>query len=138
MRSTAMLTRAYRTLRDPVLRGLYWLELRGDKLSRNNNAVPTDLAQMVFEVQEELEELHAGLGASIASVESRRGAVSEFIADAMSSLAENFARWNRDDSADTTALVADLKSILSRIAYLRTLLRDIDKSLEHARAAHPS
>src|SRR5689334_2597497 len=44
LRATAMLTRAYRTLRDPVSRGLYWLELNGHKLAANNNQVPADLA----------------------------------------------------------------------------------------------
>src|ERR1700732_4776045 len=48
MRATATLTRSYRTLRDPVARGLYWLELNGDKLSENNNRVPPDLAALVF------------------------------------------------------------------------------------------
>ena len=33
LKSTANLTRAYRALRDPVARGLYWLELHGRKLS---------------------------------------------------------------------------------------------------------
>src|SRR5512136_1070542 len=36
LRATATLTRAYRTLRDPVSRGLYWLELNGHKLRENN------------------------------------------------------------------------------------------------------
>ncbi len=29
LRATALLTRSYRTLRDPISRGLYWLELAG-------------------------------------------------------------------------------------------------------------
>src|SRR5262249_56315874 len=32
LRATALVTRAYRTLRDPISRGLYWLELNGYKL----------------------------------------------------------------------------------------------------------
>ncbi|MGH7925227.1 MAG: Fe-S protein assembly co-chaperone HscB, partial [Candidatus Binatus sp.] len=36
LRATATLTRSYRTLRDPVARGLYWLELNGEKLAENN------------------------------------------------------------------------------------------------------
>src|ERR1700683_927605 len=39
LRGTALLTRAYRTLRDPVSRGLYWLELNGYKLADNNKSV---------------------------------------------------------------------------------------------------
>src|ERR1700731_5452627 len=72
LRATATLTRAYRTLRDPVSRGLYWLELNGHKLAENNKRVPSELAEMVFEVQEQLSELrtaHNGsadaLGAAI-------------------------------------------------------------------------
>ena len=52
MRATALLTRAYRTLRDPLSRGLYWLELHGEKLAENNQRVPPELAELVFEVQE--------------------------------------------------------------------------------------
>src|SRR5882757_3368344 len=59
LRGTALLTRSYRTLRDPVTRGLYWLELRKEKLAENNKRVPADLAELVFEVQEQLAELRA-------------------------------------------------------------------------------
>jgi hypothetical protein len=54
---TALLTRSYRTLRDPIARGLYWLELNGEKLAENNKQVPPELAEMVFEVQEQLADL---------------------------------------------------------------------------------
>ncbi len=68
LRATATLTRSYRTLRDPVARGLYWLELHGEKLAENNKRVPPELAELVFEVQEQLAEMQV-LG-------SRRGASS--------------------------------------------------------------
>src|SRR5260370_22472983 len=53
LRATAMLTRSYRTLRDPTQRGLYWLELIGEKLSENNKPVPAELAELVFEGQKQ-------------------------------------------------------------------------------------
>src|SRR5262249_37089236 len=52
LRNTALLNRAYRTLRDPVQRGQYWLELHGERLGKDNNRVPPDLAALVFMVQE--------------------------------------------------------------------------------------
>ncbi len=72
LKSTALLTRSYRTLRDPISRGRYWLELMDEKLAENNKRVPSELAELVFEVQEQLGELretHNGsaiaLGAAI-------------------------------------------------------------------------
>ena len=50
------MNRAYRTLRDVVQRGQYWLELQGEQLGRDNNRVPPALAALVFEVQEKLAE----------------------------------------------------------------------------------
>ena len=71
-----LVNRAYRTLRDPVARGRYWLELHGESLGRDNNRVPPALAALVFEVQEKLEELRAaradGASARAAEVERAR------------------------------------------------------------------
>ena len=57
LQNTALLTRAYRTLRDLVQRGHYWLELQGEQLGKENPRVPAALAAQVFEVQEKLAEL---------------------------------------------------------------------------------
>ena len=152
LRGTALLTRAYRTLRDPVSRGLYWLELNGHKLADNNKSVPADLAEMVFEVQEQLADLRTARDDSAGAAEQLRGEVAErrselntMIDDARRELAENFARWDAHpekdayvssvDGANRDALVKELKSILSKIAYLRTLTRDIDRELDSAQAA---
>ena len=145
LRGTALLTRAYRTLRDPVSRGLYWLELNSHKLADNNKNVPADLAEMVFEVQDQLADLRAARDGSGGEGERLRGAVDErrtelnrMIEGAQRELAENFAHWDshRDaNGASRDALVMELKTVLSKIAYLRTLIRDIDRELDSAQAA---
>ncbi len=140
---TALLTRSYRTLRDPISRGLYWLDLNGEKLAENNKNVPPELAETVFEVQEQLSDLRDASGdAAIelrSAVEQRRAELSATMGDLLVQLARNFSRWdastNSNGGNNHQVLIADLKSILSKIAYLRTLLRDIERGLETLRAA---
>jgi molecular chaperone HscB len=134
LRATALLTRSYRTLKDPVARGLYWLELKGQKLAENNKQVPPDLAELVFDVQGQLAELMAERSEALeATVNVRRDEVDQAMTAAQENLARNFAVW--DTGGDQQKLTSDLKTILSRIAYLRTLLRDIDRALENTNAA---
>lgn len=139
---TALLTRSYRTLRDPVSRGLYWLELHGEKLAENNKSVPPELAETVFEVQEQLADLRSASGDAIAElrseIEKRRAELAAMMDDLGTQLARNFSAWDaspESNGKDNRALVTELKTILSKIAYLRTLLRDVDRGLETLRAA---
>jgi len=139
---TALLTRSYRTLRDPVSRGLYWLELHGEKLAEDNKNVPSELAETVFEVQEQLADLRtAGGDAALelrSEINKRRGEVSSTMDDLGAQLARNFSSWDASPNSTDDArknLVTELKTILSKIAYLRTLLRDIDRGLETIQAA---
>ncbi len=138
LQATALLTRSYRTLRDPVSRGLYWLELNGEKLAENNQRVPPEIAELVFEVQEQIAELRGAPGDGVAAAIGRRRAeLHGLMTDANDELAQNFARWdqNSDGHEDRCATLTELKSILSRIAYLRTLIRDVDRGLEAGRTA---
>jgi len=68
------------------------------------------------------------------------------IEEAQDELAQNFARWDAhfatdayvnhaDRDATLDVLVMELKAILSKIAYLRTLIRDIDRELDSVQAA---
>jgi molecular chaperone HscB len=134
LKATALLTQAYRVLRDPVSRGLYWLELHGEKLADNNKQVPAELAALVFEVQEQLAELREGRerpdsGALTERVRGWRDEVQAAMEEAREQLLANFASWD-EGRAEAASLLADLKATLSKIAYLRTLLRDIDRELE--------
>jgi molecular chaperone HscB len=140
LRSTALLTRSYRTLRDPIARGLYWLEMRGEKLGENNQQVPPELAELVFEVQDQLEDARAAKSrGNGAAAEQSIGARREELRAAMDTLdAElkaNFQRWDRAGEGQAAALAAELKGVLSKIAYLRTLIRDVDREIENLKAA---
>jgi len=138
LRATALLTRSYRTLRDPTARGLYWLELNGEKLAENNKRVPPDLAELVFEVQEQLADMQDAPANSelAAGVSKRRGELQATMDETVAELERNFIE--RDQSApgkDHKMLTTELKAILSKIAYLRTLIRDVDRALENSKAA---
>lgn len=132
--ATALLTRAFRTLRDPVSRGLYWLELQGEKLATGNQRVPPETAELIFEVQETLEEFRnsaedSGKTRLRALVQERKQAVDACLSEALAELERNFSKWDLDVSS-RPELIVQLKGILSRINYLRTLIRDIDRELE--------
>jgi molecular chaperone HscB len=138
LRATATLTRSYRTLRDPVARGLYWLELNGEKLAENNKRVPPELAELVFEVQEQLAEMQLSSDPEAAleratEIAARRIELQFKMDERLAELDLNFAKW--DQSADQKMLTLELKTTLSNIAYLRTLIRDVDRALESAKAA---
>jgi molecular chaperone HscB len=138
LRATAMLTRSYRTLRDPVARGLYWLELNGEKLAENNKRVPPELAELVFEVQEQLAEMQLSSDPEAAleratEIAARRIELQFKMDEALAELDRNFAKW--DQPADQKMLTLELKTTLSNIAYLRTLIRDVDRALENTKAA---
>ncbi len=133
LKNTALLNRAYRTLRDPIQRGQYWLELHGEQLGKDNNRVPPKLAALVFDVQEKLAEMRdaraqdkaADMQAELAQI---RADLEQHLARLRSTLEANFAQWSGDGAHPE--LLRALKNILSEIAYLRTLLRDVEKESE--------
>jgi molecular chaperone HscB len=127
--TSAAVNRAYRTLRDPLARGRYWLELHGQSLAENNNRVPPTLATLVFDVQEQLEDLRSRSESADlrGQVEAARAAVAADFAGRLGELDACYDRWQADA---TPPVLAELKTRLSEIAYLRTLLADVDEGLE--------
>lgn len=129
--ASAAVNRAYRTLRDPIARGRYWLELHGQHLNEDNKAVPPALAATVFETQELLESLRES-----PSDAGRRRQVEQTLADLTARVAErrrrlvtDYAAWDAADPAAADVL-ADLKRRLSELAYLGTLRADVERTLE--------
>ena len=138
LRATETLTRSYRTLRDPAARGLYWLELNGEKLEENNKRVPPEVAELVFEVQEQLVEMQLASDPEATleratEIAARRVQLQFTMDEKLAEIDRHFAKWDRP--ADVKMLTLELKGILSNIAYLRTLIRDVDRALENSKAA---
>jgi len=135
LRNTAAVNRAYRTLRDPIDRGLYWLTLHGESLGANNNRVPPQLAELVFDIQEKLEELRAARtrNGAAAGLAAEIGAAHQELLQRQDALLQhlqrNFARWD-SAAADAATLTRELKATLSALAYLGTLIRDVETALE--------
>ena len=134
LRNTAAVNRAYSTLRDPVERGEYWLTLEGETLGANNNRVPPELAELVFEVQEKLEDFRttrdgsesANLRRDIAAVHAQLLGRQTTLFE---KLDESFARWDTG-AAEPAVLKRELKAALSALSYLGTLIRDVERELE--------
>jgi molecular chaperone HscB len=121
--ATALVNRAYRTLRDPVARGRYWLALHGDPLGDANNTVPPALAELVFDTQELLEELRGGSADVRPRVEAVHGELRARLDGLIADLADV-------ESTGTAGSLGDLKRRLSEIAYLTTLAGDVEAALE--------
>src|SRR6185369_14841272 len=123
-RATALINVAYRTLKDPVRRGLYWLSLHGESLGRDNERVPPELAALVFEVQEKLEELRdARRGGSDGREESDVRVIREDLRERMRGFTERLeANFRRSDEANGNAAAAlgETQAILSELHYVRT------------------
>jgi molecular chaperone HscB len=127
--ASAAVNRAYRTLKDPVARGRYWLELNGARLSDGGPQVPPEIAAEVFETQEKLEELRSAAGAPAA--DTLRAAVQgmrEGFAERLDGLCDGLVVRYADGNGDGVPL-DELRRRLSEIAYLRTLLGDIDETI---------
>jgi len=134
VRATAIVNNAYQALKDPVRRALYWLSLHGESLGRDNERVPPELATLVFEVQEKLEDLRAmRAGGDGAAAEAEMRGVHQDLRARMGAFAarleENFRRTDGANGAGAAALT-ETKAILSELHYVRTLLRDVEKELE--------
>ncbi|MBI3806935.1 MAG: Fe-S protein assembly co-chaperone HscB, partial [Nitrospirae bacterium] len=104
LKNTALLNRAYRTLRDLLQRGQYWLELQGERLGKDNNRVPPELADLVFEVQEklaEVRELRAEGKATEVPAELRPilTDLTAQMTNLRAALGENLAQWNGERQA---------------------------------------
>src|SRR5262245_41715311 len=128
--ASAAVNRAYRTLRDPVARGRYWLELHGAPLGERNNQVPPALASFVFDTQEQLEVLRDGAGADTRrAVEDVRVELDERVRGLVAELEDRYAAWDAAD-ASSAAVLDELKRRLSEIAYLSTLQEDVEQALE--------
>src|SRR5690606_22524082 len=125
-------------------RGRYWLSRLGEDLGRDNKAVPTGLADLVFETQETLARLRRAGGEERAALrsalEETHSLGASRLAAARDGIAELLDTWprsggpNGDASGGASDATRALKERLSELAYLKTLDREIRAGLASAPA----
>jgi molecular chaperone HscB len=128
LRMTALLNDAYRTLRHPVRRVEYLVNLEGFK--PDGSKVPKSLLMEVFEINEQLEEVRAG-SASVEQIDSLRAQIHEKRDKFDVELQKASQEW--DDllkggarEAKRKEQLAKLTEILSESSYIRNLERDLE------------
>jgi molecular chaperone HscB len=144
---SSQLNDAYRTLKKPVSRVEYLLELLGVRISENNASkktdvprVPADLLEEVFELNMQLEEMRANKKMGEDDPQLRadlKKAQTEFtgqLAQVDDDLQQVGVAWDSaldcNDETAKAAILKDLAALLDRRGYLRNLVRDVNEALE--------
>ena len=125
---TSLLNDAYRTLRHPVRRVEYLLELEGFK--SDGSKVPKSFLMEMFEINEQIEEVKSGT-ASPEQIAAVRSDIENRAAQFETQIEQASAEWDRlvsrqASDAELKAQLTKLTEILSASSYIRNLERDLE------------
>ena len=142
----SLLNDAYRTLKNPLERTKYLLQLEGVQFEEprgqgngNPSKVPADLLEEVFELNMQLEELRQNqkLGEDDPQLRRDLEAAKNHFAAQLSALDAQVrfqwlawdAAWEQRNEAGKTAAKEAMTALLQRRSYLQNLVRDVDQTL---------
>lgn len=120
LEATAILNDAYRTLRDPVRRAEYVLKNHGfDIGEQRSSAVPPELLEEVFELNEALEEIRGGDESLRPQLADAREKFTAMLGDIDHELSVEFEKFD----------LPRVRGILNRRRYIENLVRDVEAEL---------
>jgi molecular chaperone HscB len=153
--ASSRLNDAYRTLKDPIARTEYLLELEGVQLEEQSRAAtdaarasgtakkqvaPPDLLEEAFELNMQLEEMRMArqMGdddpQTRADLEAARTKFTAMLNDAQQQLETLWSKWDAAEDANDPAAREAAKqamvALLNRRSYIRNLVRDVNSALE--------
>jgi molecular chaperone HscB len=137
LEASALVNRAYRTLRDPISRVEYLIALEEGREIREETSAkprpPMDLLEEMLEVQEALEEAKSGgLTAEVAArLRAERERLEARWRAEETAVIDGAAEWDGavDRLADRAPLLDRFKQRLAARAYLRTVIDDLSQAL---------
>ncbi|MCS6293665.1 MAG: Fe-S protein assembly co-chaperone HscB [Nitrospira sp.] len=138
--NSAMLNTAYRTLRDPIQRAEYLLDLEAGSVKDIRTTPPADLFEEILELQDTLDEFRASDRTSDAAaalrsqLQSERTALEGRQRDMETQLQQLFGRWDglqdRGEATDQARaerdrILKDMRDILSNRTYVKNIVNDL-------------
>ena len=138
--NSATLNSAYRTLRDPIQRAEYLLDLEAGAVKEIRNSPPADLFEEILELQDTLNEYRAadptsGTGQQLrAKLQAEQLTLEQRKQDMESSLQQLFTDWDAlQDQGDATSharaerdrLLKQMREILSNRTYVKSIVNDL-------------
>ena len=129
LENSAVLNRAYRTLRDPVRRAEYLVQLEEGPDAISDNRPPQELLEEVLEYHERLEEPQGlspkdkGRWEEIAQgLERVKAQFQRKETDLFQGLEDLFERWDQKEPEARKALLEETKLLLSQRNYIRNVI----------------
>lgn len=139
LKRSSELNDAYRTLRDPVARVEYLLEVEGTrKEGELKQQAPPELLEEVFELNESLDELREAKvsGSDLEELKERLTAAEKNFQDKLEEVDEQLQaaahEWDAaldGDAATRKTIMARLNELLNRRSYIRNLVANVAKEL---------
>src|SRR3981189_3331547 len=139
LKRSSELNDAYRTLRDPVVRVEYLLEIEGArKEGQQKQQAPPELLEEVFELNESLDELREAKasGGDLGTLKSRLEAAEknfqEKLGELDTQLQSAALEWDAallGEAATRKQIKERLNELLNRRSYIRNLVTNVQKEL---------
>lgn len=138
--NSAMLNTAYRTLRDPIQRAEYLLDLEAGSVKDIRTSPPADLFEEILELQDTLDEYRAADRTSntattlYAKLQAERATLERRQQDMEAALQELFAQWDAlQDRSEATSqtraerdrILKHMRDILSNRTYVKNIVNDL-------------
>jgi len=142
--NSAMLNTAYRTLRDPIQRAEYLLDLEAGAVKDIRTTPPADLFEEILELQDTLDEFRASDRTSDNAVTLRsklhadRTTLEQRQREMEAQLLQLFGRWDalqdrgeatEQARAERNRLLKDMRSILSNRTYVKNIVNDLVETI---------
>jgi molecular chaperone HscB len=153
--NTALVNAAYRTLKDPIQRAAYLVQLEAGSAKAIPTTPPADLFEDLLEIQENLEAFRSAMTAGREQEAMRyrtklvadRERIERLHEELDTTLTSLFGRWDALQSEtsrpealrqEKDAVLKELRALLSNRSYLRNVLDDLSAALEgnHANRRH--
>ncbi len=138
--NSAMLNTAYRTLRDPIQRAEYLLDLEAGAVKDIRTTPPADLFEEILELQDTLDEFRASertsddAAALRTRLQSERATLEQRQRDMETQIQRLFGRWDalqdrgeatEQARAERDRILKEMRDILSNRTYVKNIVNDL-------------